>query len=73
MKNQEVYNELQKSGLVSTINNEGYFSHRRCDNCNGLPGIRYEVEGYLNLKEARGRGNLYQLELCEECYMNLFN
>lgn len=77
LSSQAVYKAFQSSGLVSTKNDEPYFSSHRCDNCNGLPGNRYDVEGYLNLDEARNEknkgDNLYTLELCEECYMELFS
>ena len=77
LKHTDVYKSLQASGLVSGKNNEPYFSHRRCDNCNGLAGDRYEVEGYLNLTEAQAEknkgDNLYVLELCPDCYQQLFS
>lgn len=77
MKHADVYSALQSSGLVSSKNEEPYFSHHLCDNCNGLAGDRYEVEGYLNLTEAQtevNKGdNLYTLELCADCYQELFS
>ena len=77
LKHTDVYKSLQASGLVSCKNDEPYFTSRRCDNCNGLAGDRYEIEGYLNLSEAqteKNKGdNLYTLELCSDCYQELFS
>lgn len=77
MKCKEVYKAFQAYGLASVKNTEPYFSHNLCDNCNGLRGNRYEVEGYLSLNEAQNEvnkgDNLYTLELCEDCYVKLFS
>jgi hypothetical protein len=77
MKHTDVYKALQASGLVSCNSDIPFFSHRRCDNCNGLAGDRYKVEGYLNLTEtqteAQKGDNLYTLELCPDCFEALFS
>lgn len=68
MTHTEVAQAFEASGLFHATHDEPYFTWRRCDACQGLPGDRYEVTGYLNLEEAKaGEGNLYTLEICPEC------
>ena len=74
MTSKELYKIWGRNGLKSSKNDEPYFTWRKCDNCNGLAGNRYEVEGYISLEEARqGEDNLYTLELCEECFYELMS
>ena len=76
MTHKQVFEAFQQSGLVSSLKEEPSFSGRNCDVCCGLPGDRYEITGYLNLKEAQTEkkkgDNLYQLSVCPGCYLKLF-
>lgn len=58
---------LLGAGLFDVMNNEPYFTWRKCDCCGGLAGDRYQIQGYLNLSEAKNYDNLYEYEICPEC------
>ena len=54
---------------------EGYFSHRGCDNCSsGLGNTVYDCIAFKTLEEAKeNKENYYELQLCAECLNLYFN
>jgi hypothetical protein len=69
MNGSYVFDEFMKSGLHSEIGHNE-FSKEKCENCGGLPGERFTISGYFNLKHAR-EGESYEIEICIDCYEKL--
>lgn len=76
METKQIMQDIEESGLFSTIDDEPYFSWHGGDHpgCSepGKGNTVYDVKGYRNLKEAQGnKDNYYKFRICEECFYRM--
>ncbi len=70
MKQYDVYDAFQKSGLFTTIDHWD-FSWYSCHGCGStISGERYTLEGYT--KSPKEEGSKHIIVVCMDCYTKLF-